>query len=43
VGGHRAEGWYGERPALLYGEPDLTVRVIRDIFNEDFKQARCLR
>ncbi|HEV3173217.1 MAG TPA: ribonuclease E/G, partial [Actinocrinis sp.] len=23
-------------PALLYGEPDLTVRVIRDIFNEDF-------
>ena len=25
-------------PALLYGEPDLTVRVIRDIFNEDFRQ-----
>lgn len=24
-------------PTLLYGEPDLTVRVIRDIFNEDFK------
>ena len=24
------------RPALLYGEPDLTVRVVRDIFNEDF-------
>jgi ribonuclease E len=23
-------------PALLYGEPDLTVRVVRDIFNEDF-------
>ena len=23
-------------PALLYEEPDLTVRVIRDIFNEDF-------
>jgi ribonuclease E len=23
-------------PALLYSEPDLTVRVIRDIFNEDF-------
>jgi ribonuclease E len=23
-------------PALLYGEPDLTVRVIRDVFNEDF-------
>ena len=25
-------------PSLLYSEPDLTVRVIRDIFNEDFKQ-----
>ena len=23
---------------LLHGEPDLTVRVIRDVFNEDFKQ-----
>jgi len=23
-------------PALLYGEPDLTVRVVRDLFNEDF-------
>jgi len=25
-------------PSLLYGEPDLTVRVIRDIFNEDFRK-----
>jgi ribonuclease E len=25
-------------PALLHGEPDLTVRVIRDVFNEDFSQ-----
>ena len=25
-------------PALLYSEPDLTVRVIRDIFNEDFRR-----
>ena len=25
-------------PAVLYGEPDLTVRVIRDIFNEDFNK-----
>ena len=25
-------------PELLYGEPDLTVRVIRDVFNEDFSQ-----
>ena len=23
-------------PSLLYGEPDLTIRVIRDVFNEDF-------
>jgi ribonuclease E len=23
-------------PELLHGEPDLTVRVIRDVFNEDF-------
>src|SRR5450631_2100010 len=23
-------------PALLHGEPDLSVRVIRDVFNEDF-------
>jgi ribonuclease E len=23
-------------PSLLYGEPDLTIRVVRDIFNEDF-------
>src|SRR5580693_2552174 len=25
-------------PALLYGEPDLTIRVIRDVFNEDFNK-----
>ncbi len=25
-------------PALLYGEPDLVIRVIRDIFNEDFAE-----
>jgi len=25
-------------PDLLYGEPDLTVRVVRDLFNEDFAQ-----
>ncbi len=23
-------------PTMLYGEPDLTIRVVRDIFNEDF-------
>ena len=25
-------------PDLLYSEPDLTIRVIRDIFNEDFSK-----
>ncbi|HEX7266872.1 MAG TPA: Rne/Rng family ribonuclease, partial [Streptosporangiaceae bacterium] len=25
-------------PELLYSEPDLTIRVIRDIFNEDFSK-----
>jgi len=25
-------------PSLLYAEPDLVVRVIRDIFNEDFNE-----
>ncbi len=25
-------------PALLHGEPDMTVRVIRDVFNEDFSR-----
>ncbi|MDR1799711.1 MAG: Rne/Rng family ribonuclease, partial [Bifidobacteriaceae bacterium] len=24
-------------PALLKGEPDLAIRVVRDVFNEDFK------
>ncbi len=23
-------------PSLIYGEPDLVIRVIRDVFNEDF-------
>ncbi len=26
------------RQALLYSEPDLTIRVIRDVFNEDFSK-----
>ncbi len=25
-------------PALVHGEPDLATRVVRDVFNEDFKQ-----
>ena len=28
----------GSAPKLLHGEPDLTVRVIRDVFNEDFNK-----
>lgn len=28
----------GEAPAMLYGEPDLAIKVVRDIFNEDFTQ-----
>ena len=27
-------------PTQLYGEPDLTVRVIRDLFNADFKKLQ---
>ena len=30
------KGSSGGAPLLLHGEPDLTVRVIRDVFNEDF-------
>ena len=30
-------------PALLYGEPDLTIRVVRDIFNEDFTKLVVVR
>ncbi|MEO3814569.1 Rne/Rng family ribonuclease [Sphaerisporangium sp. B11E5] len=26
----------GSPPELLYSEPDLTIRVVRDVFNEDF-------
>jgi ribonuclease E len=29
----------GNAPTLLYGEPDMTVRVVRDIFNEDFSKV----
>jgi ribonuclease E len=27
----------GDAPLLLHGEPDLAVRVVRDVFNEDFQ------
>jgi ribonuclease E len=34
----KAENPSTSAPSLLYAEPDLTVRVIRDIFNEDFEK-----
>ena len=34
----KAENPSTSSPSLLYSEPDLTVRVIRDIFNEDFRR-----
>lgn len=27
-------------PALLYAEPDMTIKVVRDIFNEDVRQLK---
>jgi ribonuclease E len=27
----------GNAPSLLYSEPDLVIRVVRDLFNEDFR------
>ncbi|MFE7995342.1 ribonuclease E/G, partial [Streptomyces shenzhenensis] len=32
-------GGSSSAPSLLYGEPDMTVRVVRDIFNEDFSKV----
>ncbi|MFJ2826783.1 Rne/Rng family ribonuclease [Streptomyces sp. NPDC087263] len=32
-------GGASNAPTLLYGEPDMTVRVVRDIFNEDFTKV----
>jgi len=34
--GHPGQEQHANAPSLLHGEPDLTVRVIRDVFNEDF-------
>src|SRR5436305_5897844 len=28
----------GGAPVLLYAEPDLAIRVVRDLFNEDFRE-----
>ena len=39
MGGHPAEGGRtSSAPALLYAEPDLVIRVVRDLFNEDFRE-----
>ncbi|WP_260614523.1 Rne/Rng family ribonuclease, partial [Streptomyces sp. WAC02707] len=35
----KAKGGSSSAPTLLYGEPDMTVRVVRDIFNEDFSKV----
>lgn len=32
----KSKGEKAKPPALLYAEPDLALRVVRDIFNEDF-------
>ncbi|GAB3579288.1 hypothetical protein GCM10027579_04440 [Calidifontibacter terrae] len=34
----QAKSKSGSAPSLLHGEPDLTLRVIRDVFNEDFSK-----
>ena len=34
----RDEFWHGRRPKLLQGEPDVAIRVVRDIFNDDFNR-----
>ncbi len=34
----REEGEAGQRPQQLYTEPDLTLRIVRDTFTEDFKR-----
>src|SRR6185295_3982620 len=34
----QAKAAEGGAPALLYEEPDLVIRVVRDLFNEDFRE-----
>ncbi|MER5703945.1 Rne/Rng family ribonuclease [Micromonospora sp. NPDC002296] len=34
----QAKAASGGAPVLLYGEPDLVIRVVRDLFNEDFRE-----
>ncbi|QDY10158.1 Rne/Rng family ribonuclease [Micromonospora sp. HM134] len=34
----QAKATAGGAPVLLYEEPDLVIRVVRDLFNEDFRE-----
>lgn len=34
----KEEFLHGKRPKLLQGEPDVAIRVVRDIFNDDFSK-----
>lgn len=34
----QAKAGRGGAPVLLYEEPDLVIRVVRDLFNEDFRE-----
>ena len=38
INAKREEFWRGKRPKLLQGEPDVAIRVVRDIFNDDFSK-----
>ena len=38
INAKREEYWHGKRPKLLQGEPDVAIRVVRDIFNDDFNK-----
>jgi ribonuclease E len=33
-----ADSRSGSAPSLVYGEPDLAIRVVRDVFNDDFSK-----
>lgn len=36
INAKREDFWHGKRPKLLQGEPDVAIRVVRDIFNDNF-------
>ncbi|MSS12442.1 Rne/Rng family ribonuclease [Bifidobacterium tsurumiense] len=38
INARREEFLHGKRPKLLQGEPDVAIRVVRDIFNDDFSK-----